>query len=377
MSINRILPLLEDLVSKPSVTPIDAGCQAAISTHLKQIGFDCMEVSKNKVKNLWARKGIKKPLLIFSGHTDVVPPGELKEWYSDPFFPTQYNGYLYGRGTADMKGSIAAFVIAAEEFLEQYPKHNGSIGIALTSDEEGEAVDGTLEICNQLTAFGVEPTYCLVGEPTSGKFLGDTCKNGRRGSLSGDLVIHGIQGHVAYSNSARNPLHEFAPALLELVKKKWDDGNAFFPETTFQVSNISSGIGTTNIIPGEAKISFNIRFSTESNPENLKSQIFEILNKYCLNYSLDWKLNGNPFLTKIGKLSNALAKAIKRETGIKCKFSTSGGTSDGRFLSKICAETLEFGPINATIHKVNECIKIKDLESLKNIYRYTIESLLL
>ncbi len=340
------------------------------------MGFECFNIPKNNVSNLWAIKGCKAPLIVFAGHTDVVPPGNIKEWFSDPFTPTQYQGYIYGRGAADMKGSIAAFVTALEEFLKSNPKHRGSLAVLLTSDEEGPSIDGTLEVCKQLTDWNIRPNYCIIGEPTSCQLFGDTCKNGRRGSLSGNLIVHGIQGHVAYPHLARNPLHQFAPALSELVSKKWDYGNSDFPETTFQISNFFSGSGANNVIPGSLKIKFNFRFSTESNEKQLKNKVHKILDRHNLKYDIEWKLEGDPYLTRVAYLSNKFVDAIQIETGIKSMLSTSGGTSDGRFLSKICDEVIEFGPDNSTIHKANERIKLSDLESLKNIYRRVIESVL-
>ncbi|MFY3559986.1 succinyl-diaminopimelate desuccinylase, partial [Achromobacter xylosoxidans] len=316
-------------------------------------------------------------LAVFAGHTDVVPPGPREKWESDPFVPTERDGYLYGRGAADMKSSIAAFVVAAEEFVAANPRHGGSIALLITSDEEGPSIDGTAIVCDALKARGEQMDYCIVGEPTSGDVLGDTCKNGRRGSLSGKLTVKGIQGHVAYPHLARNPVHQLAPALAEIVAIEWDQGNEYFPPTTFQVSNLNSGTGATNVVPGEAVALFNFRFSTASTPEGLKARVHEVLDRHGLEYTLDWELGGEPFLTPRGSLTDALVKAIRDETGVTAELSTTGGTSDGRFIAKICPQVIEFGPCNATIHKVNERIELASLDPLKNIYRRTLENLLL
>ncbi|UOF93519.1 MAG: succinyl-diaminopimelate desuccinylase [Bordetella sp.] len=372
-----LLNLLKNLIIRPSITPNDAGCQSMIASRLQLIGFDCENLSYAEVTNLWAYRGTGSPLIIFAGHTDVVPVGEESKWKSNPFYPLEDNGYIYGRGTSDMKGSIAAFIIAIEEFLEKNPKHKGSIAIMLTSDEEGPAVNGTSIICNELKNRKIQPDYCIIGEPTSEKILGDVCKNGRRGSLSGYLTVQGVQGHIAYSNSTSNPIHQLAPALYSLIKKKWDDGNQHFPSTTFQISNLISGTGAENVIPDNVKIKFNFRFSPESTIESLKTQVNEILKKSNIQYSLDWKINGKPFLTLPNTLTKALGKSIYKETNILTKLSTSGGTSDGRFITKICPQVVEFGPINESIHKIDESIKISDLELLKNIYKSTLENILL
>jgi len=307
----------------------------------------------------------------------VVPPGPRENWESDPFVPAERDGYLYGRGAADMKSSIAAFIVACEEFAAAHPRHEGSIALLLTSDEEGPAVDGTVIVCDELERRGVKLDYCIVGEPTSGEKLGDICKNGRRGSLSGRLAVKGVQGHVAYPHLARNPIHLLAPALTELVAQEWDQGNEYFPPTTFQVSNLNSGTGATNVVPGEAVALFNFRFSTASTPEGLKARVHAILDKHGLEYELDWEQGGEPFLTPRGSLTDALTRAIADETGVTAELSTTGGTSDGRFIAKICPQVIEFGPGNATIHKINERILLDDLVPLKNIYRRTLENLLL
>jgi succinyl-diaminopimelate desuccinylase len=372
-----VLELLKELMSRRSVTPEDIDCQPLLIERLERIGFQCERVQSNGVVNLWARRGAAAPLTVFAGHTDVVPPGPLDQWNSDPFVPQERDGFLYGRGAADMKSSIAAFVVAAEEFVAAHPTHGGSIALLLTSDEEGPATDGTVKVCERLKARGEKLDYCIVGEPTSSEKLGDVCKNGRRGSLSGRLTIKGIQGHVAYPHLARNPVHQFAPALTELVAIEWDRGNEYFPPTSFQISNMNAGTGATNVVPGEAVVLFNFRFSTASTPASLKTRVAEVLDRHGLEYEIKWELGGEPFLTPRGTLSQALLQAIAAETGIAGELSTTGGTSDGRFIAKICPEVIEFGPVNATIHKINERIELASLVPLKNIYRRTLENLLL
>lgn len=372
---SAVLSLVKDLVSRSSVTPDDKGCQAVLIERLTRAGFKCETIESGGVTNLWARRGTTAPLAVFAGHTDVVPTGPLEKWTSDPFTPTERDGYLYGRGTADMKSSIAAFVVAAEELVAGHPDIPGSIGLLITSDEEGPATDGTVVVCNALKARGEQLDYCIVGEPTSSTTLGDTCKNGRRGSLSGTLVVKGIQGHVAYPHLGRNPLHQLAPALTALTTTEWDAGNEYFPPTTFQVSNLHAGTGATNVIPGEAEMRFNFRFSTASTPESLQSRVHAILDAHGLEYTLDWNLGGEPFLTPRGNLSQALVDAIAAETGVTTELSTTGGTSDGRFIAKICPQVIEFGPGNATIHQIDERVEIASLEPLKNIYRRTLHTL--
>jgi succinyl-diaminopimelate desuccinylase len=373
--VSAVLSLVKDLVSRSSVTPDDKGCQAVLIERLTRAGFKCETIESGGVTNLWARRGTTAPLAVFAGHTDVVPTGPLEKWTSDPFTPTERDGYLYGRGTADMKSSIAAFVVAAEELVAAHPDIPGSIGLLITSDEEGPATDGTVVVCNALKARGEQLDYCIVGEPTSSTTLGDTCKNGRRGSLSGTLVVKGIQGHVAYPHLGRNPLHQLAPALTALTTTEWDAGNEYFPPTTFQVSNLHAGTGATNVIPGEAEMRFNFRFSTASTPESLQSRVHAILDAHGLEYTLDWNLGGEPFLTPRGNLSQALVDAIAAETGVTTELSTTGGTSDGRFIAKICPQVIEFGPGNATIHQIDERVEIASLEPLKNIYRRTLHTL--
>ena len=373
---DAVLSLASELIARPSVTPDDAGCQALLAERLGAIGFECEFLVHGSVTNLWARKGTSRPLLTFAGHTDVVPTGPRDAWQSDPFLPTVRDGKLYGRGAADMKSSIAAFVVAVEEFVAQRPDHAGSIALLITSDEEGPATDGTVKVCEALEQRNETLDYCIVGEPTSVTVLGDTVKNGRRGSLSGRLVVEGKQGHVAYPHLAANPIHLVAPTLAQLVQKRWDDGNEYFPATTFQVSNMHGGTGALNVIPGEVAVDFNFRFSTASTPESLKREVHRMLDAAELKYTLTWTLGGSPFLTEPGSLSRAVTEAISEATGVQAELSTTGGTSDGRFIARICSEVVEFGPINASIHQVNEHILIDDLEPLKNVYRGTLERLL-
>lgn len=376
------LSLAEELIARASITPADAGCQELIAKRLKQIGFTCETIAEGETTNLWAvRHGAAVgtgQLLAFAGHTDVVPPGPLEAWNSPPFTPTQHNGKLYGRGVADMKTSLAAFVVAAEEFVAAHPTHQGSLAFLLTSDEEGPATDGTIKVVERLQARGERLDYCIVGEPTSHKQLGDTLKNGRRGSLSGKLTVYGCQGHIAYPQ--RNPIHLLAPALAQLVATEWDRGNEYFPPTSWQVSNIHAGMGATNVTPGELVVDFNFRFSTASTADTLKQRVHAMLAAHGLNpgkeYTLDWNLSGVPFLTQPGTLSNALMQAIKDETGVHAQLSTTGGTSDGRFIAAICDQVIEFGPTNESIHQVNESISLDDIEPLKNIYFRVIEQLI-
>jgi succinyl-diaminopimelate desuccinylase len=379
---NPTLRLLETLIARPSVTPDDAQCQALIADRLAAIGFDCETLvcgpDDTPVTNLWAvrRNARPGPLVVFAGHTDVVPTGPLARWTSDPFVPTYRDGRLYGRGAADMKTSLAAMVVAVEELSAAMPDHAGAIGFLLTSDEEGPALDGTVRVVDTLEQRGVAIDFCIVGEPTSVERLGDTIKNGRRGSLSAKLTVKGIQGHVAYPQLARNPIHQIAPALAELAAMPWDQGNDHFPPTTWQVSNLHAGTGATNVIPGEAVVDFNFRFSTESTPEGLKSRVEALLNRHGVEFTIAWTLGGEPFLTRPGRLSAALADAIAAEAGVVTALSTTGGTSDGRFIRRICDQLVEFGPINATIHQVDECVAIADVDALKNIYRRTLAALL-
>ena len=380
---SRTLHLTEQLIACRSVTPHDGGCQDLIRARLAPLGFAFETLVSGpddfRVTNLWAlRRGsdAKAPLLAFASHTDVVPTGPLEQWRSDPFVPTHRDGRLHGRGAADMKSSLAAMVVATEEFLAAQPAHRGSLAFLLTSDEEGPAVDGTVKVVEWLRAQGVRMDACIVGEPTSVDKLGDMVKNGRRGSLSGKLTVKGVQGHIAYPHLARNPIHLAAPALAELAGIEWDRGNAYFPPTSWQMSNIHAGTGASNVIPGALVVDFNFRFCTESTPESLKARVHAVLDRHGLDYTLDWTLGGEPFLTPVGTLSEALAAAIRAETGVATELSTTGGTSDGRFIAKICPQVVEFGPLNASIHKIDEWVEVASLEPLKNIYRRTLEALL-
>ncbi|UIN23543.1 succinyl-diaminopimelate desuccinylase [Herbaspirillum frisingense] len=373
---SKTLALTQELMSLSSVTPEDKGCQARLAELLAPLGFVCETIQSGDVTNLWARKGTAQPLVVFAGHTDVVPTGPLEKWQSHPFQPTLRDGRLYGRGASDMKTSIAAMVVACEEFTAAHPDHKGSIGFLITSDEEGPAIDGTVVVCNALKARGEQLDYCIVGEPTSAKTLGDMIKNGRRGTMSGKLTVKGIQGHIAYPQLARNPIHQAAPALAELVAEQWDAGNEYYLPTSWQVSNIHGGTGASNVIPGEVVIDFNFRFSTASNVEGLQQRVHAILDKHGLEYDLKWAVGGLPFLTPRGDLSDALAKAIKDETGLETELSTTGGTSDGRFIAQICPQVIEFGPPNDSIHKIDEHIEVRYIDPLKNIYRKTLENLL-
>lgn len=369
--------LAEQLIALPSVTPNDQGCQQLLTERLALLGFRCETIASNGVTNLWARHGTTQPVLVFAGHTDVVPTGPVEKWQSAPFVPTQRDGKLYGRGAADMKTSLAAMVVACEEFITAHPNHAGSIAFLITSDEEGVATDGTVIVCDLLKVRGEQIDYCLVGEPTSVSRLGDMVKNGRRGSMSGRLTVKGIQGHIAYPHLARNPVHQLAPALLELVAEKWDEGNAYYDPTSWQVSNIHAGTGASNVIPGEVVVDFNFRFSTASTSEQLQRRVHAILDKHQLDYTLDWSISGQAFLTPIGNLSAALSDAIRAETGLETELSTSGGTSDGRFIAQICPQVIEFGPLAGSIHKIDEHVEIAHIDPLKNIYRRTLENLLL
>jgi succinyl-diaminopimelate desuccinylase len=374
---SKTLALTEQLIALDSVTPEDKGCQNTLINLLKPLGFTCETIQSGEVTNLWARRGTTQPLVVFAGHTDVVPTGPVTQWQSAPFAPTHRDGKLYGRGAADMKTSIAAFVIATEEFVAAHPDHQGSIAFLITSDEEGPATDGTVVVCNLLKERGEQLDYCIVGEPTSSEVLGDTIKNGRRGTMSGKLIVKGVQGHIAYPQLAKNPIHLAAPALAELVNEVWDQGNEYYLPTSWQMSNIHGGTGASNVIPGEVVIDFNFRFSTASTAEGLQQRVHAILDQHQLNYDLKWTIGGHPFLTPKGNLSDALAKAINDETGVTTELSTTGGTSDGRFIAKICPQVVEFGPPNGSIHKIDEHIEIRFVDPLKNIYRRALENLLL
>ncbi len=370
------LELAIDLMRRPSVTPEDAGCQTVMAQRLTELGFDVEPMRFGEVDNLWARRGESGPLFVFAGHTDVVPPGPLEQWLSDPFQPEIRGELLYGRGAVDMKGSLAAMVTACERFVAAHPDHRGSIGFLITSDEEGPSIDGTIKVVDTLKGRDEKMDYCLVGEPSSRERLGDEVKNGRRGSLNGRLRVHGVQGHVAYPHLARNPLHDFAPALAELCGREWDAGNEHFPPTTFQVSNLQVGTGAENVIPGELEALFNFRFSTEQTADSLKAQVAALLESHDLEYELDWKLSGNPFLTASGELVDATARAATEILGHAPALSTSGGTSDGRFIAPTGTQVIELGHLNATIHKVNECVAVADLDRLSLVYERILEKLL-
>jgi succinyl-diaminopimelate desuccinylase len=379
------LRLTEALIARSSVTPADGGCQAMFIERLEALGFECHTLTFGPldapVVNLWAIKRghghtAGAPTLVFAGHTDVVPTGPLDQWTSPPFVPSHRDGYLYGRGAADMKTSLAAMLVATEEFIAAHPTHAGSVAFLLTSDEEGPSVDGTVKVCEWLTQRGERLDCCIVGEPTSVQSVGDMIKNGRRGSLSGKLRVKGVQGHIAYPHLARNPIHLAAPALAELAGITWDQGNDHFPPTSWQMSNIHAGTGANNVIPGELVVDFNFRFSTESTPDGLKERLQTILTQHGLDFSIDWVLGGRPFLTRPGSLIEAISGAITEVTGLRTELSTTGGTSDGRFIAQICPQVVEFGPVNTSIHKIDEHVAVADIEPLKNIYRLTLERLL-
>ena len=370
------LELAKELIGRNSVTPQDCGCQQVLAERLKPLGFRCEPMRFGDVDNLWARRGGTHPVVCFAGHTDVVPTGPLSEWHSDPFVPTIRDGKLFGRGAADMKSSIAAFVVAVEAFVKERPNHSGSVALLITSDEEGPSVDGTVKVVEALKARNELIDYCIVGEPTSVDWLGDMLKNGRRGSLSGKLTVRGIQGHVAYPHLAKNPVHLLAPALAELARTEWDKGNESFPPTTWQVSNIHAGTGAGNVIPGSVTVDFNFRFSTESPDASLKARVESILKKHGLDYRVEWKLGAKPFLSRNGRLAKTVQEAAKRHTGRSAELSTTGGTSDARFIIDICPEVIELGPINMSIHKLNEHIALEELELLPLIYLDTLRALL-
>lgn len=371
------LELAKQIISRKSLTPLDDGCLDIIGTRLTVQDFKLEKMRHGEVDNLWARRGNTSPLICFAGHTDVVPTGPADKWDSPPFEPTVRDGMLYGRGAADMKGSIAAFVTAVERFVAEYPQHHGSIALLLTSDEEGIAVDGTVRVVEALQARNERMDYCIVGEPTCVSKLGDTIKNGRRGSLSGTLTVKGVQGHIAYPHLVKNPIHLVAPAIAELAATEWDKGNEYFPPTSWQISNIRGGTGATNVVPGTVEMLFNFRHSTASTVESLKSRFHAILDRHGLQYDLEWEnSSGKPYLTPRGDMVDAVAAAIQQVTGVTTELSTSGGTSDGRFIADICPQVIELGPLNATIHKLNECVSVADLEALSEIYRLTLIKLL-
>jgi len=370
------LELAKDLISRRSVTPEDGGCQVMLAERLEAIGFKANHLRFDDVDNLWITRGEGDPVFAFVGHTDVVPTGPLDQWNSDPFVPEIRDGMLYGRGAADMKSSIAAFVTAVERFIDKHPDHQGTIALLITSDEEGPSINGTRKVVEYLEENNIKIKWCLVGEPTSEKKAGDVIKNGRRGSLGGKLIVRGIQGHVAYPHLAENPIHKLSPALNELCAKVWDEGNEFYPPTSFQVSNIHSGTGADNVIPGEVEVLFNYRFCTEITEAELRAQTEEILDKYKLDYEIDWRLSGEPFLTAAGELLDATIASIKEITGITPEVSTGGGTSDGRFIAPTGAQVVELGPLNQTIHKIDECVRIDDLLTLSSIYELIIKKLI-
>ena len=370
------LELAKELIARKSVTPEDAGCQEMLARRLERAGFRCEAMKFGDVANLWARRGSASPVVCFAGHTDVVPTGPLNEWQSDPFVPTIRDGKLYGRGAADMKSSIAAFVVAAETFAKERPKHSGSVALLITSDEEGVAVDGTVKVVEALRRRNEGIDYCIVGEPSSVDRLGDTLKNGRRGSLSGKLTVKGIQGHVAYPHLVKNPIHLVAPALAEMAKTQWDKGNEDFPPTSFQVSNIHAGTGAANVVPGSVEVDFNFRFSTESSEASLRQKVEALLKKHALEYSVSWVLGAKPFLSQRGRLAKIAAEAARAHTGGHAELATTGGTSDARFIIEICPEVIEIGPVNASIHKLNEHITLDELEILPRIYLDVLRKLL-
>lgn len=371
-----VINLTKQLISKPSVTPADEGCQELMKDILAPLGFTNETMVFEDTTNLWARKGTEKPVFCFAGHTDVVPTGPVEKWQFNPFTPTEKDGFLYGRGTADMKASLAAMLCATERFVKDYPDHKGSIAYLITSDEEGPFINGTTRVIDTLEARNEKIDYCIVGEPSSTKVTGDIIKNGRRGSITGELVVRGIQGHVAYPHLVKNPIHLFAPALDELASTVWDEGNAYFPPTSFQVSNLNAGTGATNVVPGEVHVNFNFRFSTEVTHDELKTRVTDILNRHNLDYSIEWILSGQPFITEAGSLVDACKLGIKKVMGFDTQLSTAGGTSDGRFIAPTGAQVIELGPENGTIHKIDECVNIENVTSLEDVYYQVLIELL-
>jgi succinyl-diaminopimelate desuccinylase len=373
---NETLELAKALIARKSITPADEGCQQVIIERLVPLGFKPETFVHGDVTNLWIRHGTASPLVVLAGHTDVVPSGPLEKWHSDPFVPTIRDGQLFGRGAADMKTSVAAFVIAAERYVAAHPDHKGSVALLITSDEEGPSVDGTVKVVEELKRRNQKIDYCIVGEPSSAQVFGDTIKNGRRGSLTGRLIVNGIQGHVAYPHRVKNPIHLAAPAIAEMATTEWDKGNEYFPPTSFQVSNIHAGTGAQNITPGALQVDFNFRFSTESTPDSLKARVQAILQKHGLDFTVDWVVGGRPFLTKPGKLVETLSRVVEKVSGVKPEVNCTGGTSDGRFIFDICPEVAEFGPVNRSIHKVNEAVALEEIEPLAEVYRLALEELL-
>lgn len=374
---SETIDLALELISRPSVTPDDKDCQTMMATYLEQLGFNIEHMRFGKVDNLWARRGTPGPLFVFAGHTDVVPSGPEQQWHVPPFQPEIIDRQLYGRGSADMKGSLAAMLTASKQFVSKHPNHKGSIGFLITSDEEGPAIDGTVKVIETLQQRKEYIDWCLVGEPTSTAKIGDVVKNGRRGSISGNLIIHGKQGHVAYPHLAENPIHKTAPILTELCSMEWDQGNEFFPPTTFQISNIHAGTGATNVIPGDLEVLFNLRFSTEITDEQIQQNILDLLDRHEINYDIEWTVSGQPFLTPEGELIDATCRAIKEICGYETELSTTGGTSDGRFIAPTGSQVIELGPLNATIHQINEHVDVDELDKLSEIYEKILENLLL
>jgi succinyl-diaminopimelate desuccinylase len=368
MSVSPTIALAQDLMGRASVTPEDKGCQELMITRLEAIGFIVERMRFGEVDNFWARRGTEKPVLAFAGHTDVVPSGPVDQWHTPPFEPTIKDGFLYGRGAADMKGSLACWIVALEEFIALHPNHCGSLALLITSDEEGPFVDGTTRVIDTLEARGEKMDWCIVGEPSSTNTLGDVIKNGRRGSLTANITAKGIQGHVAYPHLVINPIHKVAPALAELVSTKWDDGNEFFPPTSFQIANINGGTGASNVVPGHVEVMCNFRYSTELTADELTTKLETILDNHKVDYDIQWTYNGLPFLTGSGSLVDACRDAIKTTTGTDTQLSTAGGTSDGRFIAPTGAQVVELGPCNGTIHQLNECVKVSDLEQLTQVY---------
>jgi len=376
MSDSPVLALLKDLISRPSLTPHDAGCQPLLIKRLEKIGFTCEVMEFEDTLNLWARRGSERPLMCFAGHTDVVPTGPEHLWKCPPFEPTVIDGYLYGRGAADMKSGLAAFMVGLEQFIEKHQDHTGSIALLITSDEEGPFINGTTRVIDTLEARNEKIDYCIVGEPSSTDHVGDTIKNGRRGSLTADLTINGVQGHVAYPHLVKNPIHNCMAALAELTATTWDSGNEYFPPTSFQITNFNSGTGASNVVPAQASIQCNFRYSTELTADQITARVEQVLNSHGVKYDVKWTYNGSPFITQPGSLTDAASKAIKTITGLTTELSTSGGTSDARFIAPTGAQVVELGPSNKTIHKINESVNIDDLESLVDIYALTLENLL-
>ena len=375
MTDSPTLALAKDLISRQSVTPEDAGCQELMINRLKALGFEIDVMVFEDTTNFWARRGTEAPLFAFAGHTDVVPAGPIEQWNTKPFEPTIVDGYLHGRGAADMKGSLASMIVAVEQFIEKYPDHSGSIGFLITSDEEGPFINGTVRVVEALMARGENIDMCIVGEPSSTEFVGDVVKNGRRGSITGDLTIKGTQGHVAYPHLANNPVHSSLLAIHELATTEWDQGNDYFPPTSFQIPNVSAGTGASNVIPGEFNVQFNLRFSTELSNDVIVERVTTTLDKYDFEYDLKWTFNGDPFLTDAGSLLDAIVDAVGHVNDVKPALLTTGGTSDGRFIARMGGQVVELGPVNATIHKVNECVKVADLEKLTDMYERTLVNL--